>query len=100
MCHGKCDKEQKLEEPKKEDVRLDRLEDQQTMFLPTDAILMVEKKPFHLNKNCLLTIFPSLIRCLNQNSKRTTRKLFRYLGRCFIIFSCFYIRFIFLHLYV
>lgn len=45
--------QQKLEEPTDKDVKLNSLEDQETMFLPTDVTLMVEKKPFHLNKKWL-----------------------------------------------
>ena len=46
-------KQQKLEEPTDEDVQLDSLEDQETMFLPTDVTLMLEEKPLHLNKKWL-----------------------------------------------
>nr|XP_022307716.1 uncharacterized protein LOC111113718 [Crassostrea virginica] len=46
-------KQQKLEEPTDEDVKLDSLEDQETMYLPTDVTLMVEEKPLHLNRKWL-----------------------------------------------
>ena len=45
--------QQMLEEPTAKDVKLNSLEDQETMFLPTDVTLMVEEKPLHLNRKWL-----------------------------------------------
>lgn len=50
-------KQQKLEEPTV-DVKIDSLEDQETMYLPTDVTLMVEEKPLHLNRKWLAESSP------------------------------------------
>ena len=67
-------KQQQLEEPTDEGVKLDSLEDQETMFLPTDVTLMVEEKPLHLNKKWLAENSPAFKKMFESDLKRNMRK--------------------------
>ena len=88
-------KQQQLEEPTDEGVKLDSPEDQQTMFLPTDVTLMVEEKPLHLNKKWLAENSPVFKKMFESDFEEKNAEVIPLPGKKFKEFKLFLYSFYF-----